>query len=108
MPQSAAPTPIATPTPLAPQGFDPAAARAALDVMNGVLASCRSPGGKTGDGKINVTFNPDGRVDHAVIDQPPFAGSPEGACVASRFKQAKMAPFQGAPGSVVYTFHIPN
>jgi serine/threonine protein kinase len=108
MPQPAAPTPIAAPTPLAPQGFDPAAARAALDVMNGVLASCRSPGGKTGDGKISVTFNPDGHADRATVDEPPFTGTQEGACVASRFKQAKIAPFQGAAGSVVYTFHIPN
>jgi hypothetical protein len=88
--------------------FDPNAARASLDVMNGVLASCRSPGAKTGAGTINVTFGPDGRVERAVIDEPPFMGTPEGACVSSRFKQAKMAPFEGGPGSVVYTFHIPN
>jgi hypothetical protein len=42
------------------------------------------------------------------VDEPPFTGTPEGACVASRFKQAKIAPFAGAPGSIVYTFHIPN
>jgi hypothetical protein len=76
--------------------------------MNGVLASCRKPGGKTGDGKISVTFNPDGRADRAVIDQPPFAGLPEGACVSSLFKRTKMAPFSGEPGSIVYTFHIPK
>jgi eukaryotic-like serine/threonine-protein kinase len=104
----AAPTPNPTPTATNPQGFDPNAARAALDVINGVLASCRSPGGKTGDGTINVTFNPDGHADRATVDEPPFTGTPEGACVASRFKQAKIAPFQGAPGSIVYTFHIPN
>ena len=77
-------------------------------MMNGVLASCRSPGGKTGDGTINVTFRPDGHADRAVVDEPPFGGTPEGSCVASRFKQAKIAPFEGPPGSIVYTFHIPN
>ncbi len=84
------------------------AAKAALDVMNGVLASCRSSGGKTGDGTISVTFNPDGHADRAVVDEPPFVGTPEGACVSSRFKQAKIAPFEGSPGTVAYTFHIPN
>jgi hypothetical protein len=76
--------------------------------MNGVLASCKRPGGKTGDGPISVTFAPDGHVQQAVVDEPPFAGSTEATCVASRFKQARMAPFRGAPGSMVYTFHIPN
>jgi hypothetical protein len=106
------PTPTPVPTPVAAPatagGFDPNAARSALDVINGVLASCRNPGGKTGDGTINVTFSPDGHADRAIVDEPPFTGTPEGACVSSRFKQAKIAPFQGAPGSLVYTFHIPN
>jgi hypothetical protein len=73
-----------------------------------VLASCRSPGGRTGDGTITVTFVADGHADRAVVDEPPFMGTPEGACVSSRFKQAKIAPFIGAPGSVIYTFHIPT
>jgi hypothetical protein len=105
-------TPAATPIPLAPLpapgAFDPTAARSSLDVMNGVLASCKRPGGKTGDGPISVTFATDGHVQQAVVDEPPFAGSPEGACVASRFKQAHVAPFEGAPGSIVYNFHIPQ
>jgi serine/threonine protein kinase len=104
-------TPAAPPTPLvplpAPGAFDPTAARSSLDVMNGVLASCKRPGGKTGEGPIHVTFAPDGHVQQAVVDEPPFAGSPEAACVASRFKQAHVAPFEGAPGSIVYNFHIP-
>jgi hypothetical protein len=76
--------------------------------MDGVLASCRSPGGKTGDGKVTVTFNPGGRVDHLAIDQPPFAGTPEGACASSLFKRAKVPPFTGEPGTIVYTFHVPK
>ena len=96
------------PAPSSPRAFDPSAARAALDVMNGVLASCRNPGGRTGQGSITVTFTPDGRADRAMVDEPPFSGTPEATCVSSRFKQAKMAPFEGAPGSIVYTFTIPN
>jgi hypothetical protein len=83
------------------------AARQSLDTMNGVLASCRSVGGRTGDGTVTVTFGPDGRVQRASVDQPPFAGTSEGACVASRFQQAKVAPFEGSPASITYTFHIP-
>jgi hypothetical protein len=76
--------------------------------MNGVLASCRIPGGRTGNGSITVVFNPDGRVDKAMIDEPPFGGTPEATCVASRFKMAKMAPFEGAPGTIVYQFNLPH
>ncbi len=89
-------------------GCDASTARAGLDIMNSILASCRSPGGKTGDGKITVSFNPDGHVSRAVVDEPPFAGTPEATCVSSRFKQAKIAPFTGGPGTIVYTFHIPK
>jgi hypothetical protein len=77
-------------------------------VIDGVLASCRGPGTRTGDGTIDVTFSADGRAQSALVTQPPFAGTPEGACVSSRFAQAKIAPFDGAPASVAYTFHIPN
>jgi serine/threonine-protein kinase len=103
------PEPASAPQPLAsgPHAFDPLAAHASLDVINGVLASCRSPGGRTGDGTIHVTFSPDGRVQHASVDDPPYAGTGEGACVASRFKQAKVSPFEGGPGTVAYTFRIP-
>jgi serine/threonine protein kinase len=111
----AAPTPIAaaqvpspSPAPGGARAFDPVAARAALGVIDGVLASCRSQGGRVGEGTFTVTFAPDGHAQHAAIDEPPFAGTPEGACVSSRFRQAKVAPFEGAPGSVVYTFHIPQ
>jgi hypothetical protein len=76
--------------------------------MNGVLASCKAPGGRTGDGPISVTFSPDGHVQRAVIDEPPFAGSGEARCVASRLKQARMAPFVGPAASIVYTFHVPG
>ena len=107
-----APTPIAV-APANPKAFNPVAAKAALDVVDGILASCRrsggtAAGGKVGSGTINVTFANDGSVSHAVIDAPPFVGTPEADCVQSRFKHAHTTPFEGAPGEIVYTFHIPK
>jgi len=106
----AAPTPAApTPTaPIDPRAFNPVTAKASLDLVNGILASCRQPGGQRGDGVINVTFANDGSVASAVIDEPPYVGTTEGQCVQSRFKHAKTTPFEGSPGSIVYTFHIPK
>jgi serine/threonine protein kinase len=94
--------------PLDPRAFNPVAAKASLDVVDGILASCRHPGGKTGSGHITVVFANDGQVSRAVVDEPPFAGSPEGACVASRMRLARVKAFDGPPGTLVYDFHIPK
>jgi hypothetical protein len=56
---------------------------------------------------VTVTFGNDGAVTNAVVDQPPFAGTPEGACVESRFRTAHVPAFEGAPGTLGFTFHIP-
>jgi hypothetical protein len=94
--------------PLDPKAFNPVAAKQALDTVDGILASCRRPGGKTGEGIITVTFGNDGQVKHAVVDEPPFAGTTEASCVASRMKLARIKPFEGPLGTLVYTFHIPK
>jgi hypothetical protein len=92
--------------PADPKAFNPVAAKASLDLVNGILASCRSPNGQRGDGVIGVTFANDGTVSRALIDEPPFVGTTEGQCVQSRFKHARTTPFEGPPGTMVYTFHI--
>ena len=94
--------------PLDPRAFNPVAAKSSLDVVDGILASCRHPGGKTGSGHITVVFANDGQVSRAVVDEPPFAGTPEGACVASRMRHARVKAFDGPPGTLVYDFHIPK
>lgn len=108
-PPSVAPTakPSAASPPPAP-AFPAAKAKAALDVVNGILASCRKPGGVTGKGVATVSFAPDGSVTSVLVDKAPFGGTPEAACIASRFRLAKMAAYEGPPGAVDYTFNVPT
>jgi len=96
------------PAPAPATGFEPAAAKAALDVVNGILASCRRPGGTSGMGKITVRFRNDGTVESAAIDKPPYAATPEALCVESRFRTAKMKAYDGPPGSMEYGFVVPK
>ncbi|MFO0677480.1 MAG: protein kinase [Polyangiaceae bacterium] len=105
----ATPSPPSVPaSPVKTKSFDATNAKSSLDVMNGILASCRRTGGVTGQGHVWVTFGNDGAPTNVVVDQPPFAGTPDGDCVAARFRRAKMAPFEGPVGTVSYTFTVPR
>jgi hypothetical protein len=84
--------------------FDRAAAATALSAID--VSSCASEGGPTGTGHMSVTFEPSGVVGLALADQPPFAGTAVGACVASRFRQARIPPFGGAPVKVGKSFVV--
>jgi serine/threonine protein kinase len=100
------------PLPTTPQpdannkSFRPQAARAALDAVAPTLASCKRAGGVTGSGHVWVTFAPSGDATLAVVDQPPFAGTIEGGCIAEKLRAAKMPAFEGNPGTVSYSFAI--
>ena len=59
------------------------------------VSSCKTPGGPTGGGHVTVTFSPNGRVVSAKVDQPPFAGTPAGACIAGQFNAMHIPPFTG-------------
>ena len=43
-------------------------------------------------------------VTTAVVDQPPFAGSAVGGCVAGKFRGARVPAFSGAPMKVGKSF----
>jgi hypothetical protein len=73
--------------------FDRGAAAMALGAVN--VASCKGAGGTTGAGHISVTFSIDGTVSSAVVDQPPFAGTPAGGCISNLFRAARVRPFTG-------------
>jgi serine/threonine protein kinase len=111
-PAAKAGAPAASPTPAeppsGPRGFNQAAAVSALDLIDGILASCRHEGGKSGAGHVAVTFGSAGSVTTVAVDQPPFSGTQEGDCVASRFRTAKIAPFEGPATTIDYTFHLPK
>lgn len=84
--------------------FDRGAAAAALGSIN--VASCKKSDGPTGSGHIKVTFSPSGTVQSAVVDQPPFAGTAVGGCVAGKFRSAHIPAFAGAPIPVGKSFVI--
>jgi len=71
--------------------FDRGAAAASLGAVN--VASCKRPDGPTGSGHVSVTFAPDGSVQSSVVDQPPFAGTAVGGCVAGKFRGARVPAF---------------
>lgn len=99
--EDAAPAPATTEAP-----FSKASAISALGAAASAAGSCKKPGGPTGAGKVQVTFAPSGRVTTATVMGAPFAGTPVGGCVASRFRGAKVPAFGGSPVTVSKSFMI--
>jgi len=101
----ALPDPRMFPDPSLP-GVDRARVAATLFAVAATLQSCKAPGGPTGRGHVTIGFSTDGHVSSAVVDQPPFAGTPVGACVEERFRSATIPPFNGAGASFGKRFDI--
>ncbi|HEY3822395.1 MAG TPA: zinc-ribbon domain-containing protein [Polyangiaceae bacterium] len=108
------PTPVATAAPAAApaaaaggsdQPFNMGEAKARLASIAGSVQGCKK-GDVSGSGRVVVTFAPGGNVASAVVSGPPFAGTPTGACVASRFRGAHVPAFAGSPFSVSKSFTI--
>ena len=98
-----------TPPPAAAQAtsdqpFDRGAAAATLGGVN--YQSCKKSDGPTGGGHIQITFGPNGSVQSANVDQPPFAGTPVGGCIAGKFRSAHVPAFAGSPVKVGKSFTI--
>lgn len=98
--------PSSAPAPVDPNAFNPEAAKGSLRAMEGILASCKKPDGPTGPGKVKVTFANSGAVSSVEMVGAPYAGTPVGDCASSRFKMARVTPFEGSPGVVDYAFRI--
>jgi hypothetical protein len=86
--------------------FDPAATKATLAQAANEAQACKQGGGPTGKVTVVVTFDPNGKVSSATINDAPLAGTPTAACVTQAFKRASIAPFSGLPGTVSKTFTI--
>jgi predicted Zn finger-like uncharacterized protein len=86
--------------------FDRGAAAAALGGIADGVASCKKPGGPTGDGHVSITFSPGGTVVSAIVDQPPYAGTAVGGCVAGKFRGAHVPPFSGGNLTIGKRFSI--
>jgi len=86
--------------------FDRGAAAAALGGIADGVGSCKKPGGPTGDGHVSITFSPSGSVVSAIVDQPPFAGTAVGGCVAGKFRGAHVPAFAGGNLTIGKRFSI--
>ncbi len=81
-PEAKSSLPPATPFPTGTTLDRTATARALGRVS---FSECARPAGPTGSGHLRITFSPDGTVQSAVVDQPPFAGTSVGRCIAEAF-----------------------
>jgi len=80
--------------------FDRDSAVSALNAAAKSAARCRSDEGPFGAARVAVTFAPNGNTTTAVVEGPPFAGTPVGSCIARTFREARVSPFTGAPVTV--------
>jgi hypothetical protein len=104
VPAAPPPAPVAA-APAQDQPFNMGAAKASLGAIAGAVQGCKR-GDTTGSGRVVVTFAPSGAVQSAVVTDPPFAGTPTGSCVASRFRSAHVPAFTGSPFEVAKHFTI--
>ncbi|WP_394822725.1 serine/threonine protein kinase [Pendulispora albinea] len=93
--------------PVDPTVFNARAAQASLRVLDAILASCRRSDGQGGEGSARVTFANDGSVSGVKVTGP-LADGPEGECVAMRYRNAKVPPFEGPPAFVEHAFRLPK
>jgi predicted Zn finger-like uncharacterized protein len=89
----------------ADQPFNMGEAKARLASIAGGVQGCKK-GDLSGSGRVVVTFAPSGNAQSAVVSGAPFEGTPTGACVAGRFRGARVPPFSGSPFSVSKSFTI--
>lgn len=86
--------------------FDRGAAAAELRRIAEGVSACRKANGPSGDGHVSITFRNDGTVEQVEVDRPPYQGSAVGACVASKFKLARIPAFGGTVPPVGKSFSI--
>jgi hypothetical protein len=105
---TAEPSATATAEPAAEAGpFDRGAARAALSSAAGAASGCGSPEGISSKTvTVSVTFAPSGRVTTAMVAGGPYAGTPQGSCIASAFRAARVPPFEGSFVTVSKTVRL--
>lgn len=84
--------------------FDRAGAASALASIN--VQSCARPDGPTGSGHVTVTFSPSGFVQSSVVDGGPFTVTAVGACIAARYRSARVSAFDGAPVTLGKSFFL--
>jgi len=86
--------------------FSPSQAQAALSSAAGAAASCLSPGDPSATVRVAVTFAPSGSATRSLVEGPPFAGTPQGGCIARLFRGAHVNAYNGGLITVRKTFQI--
>ncbi len=86
--------------------FDRGAAAAALGTIASSLGSCKKGDNPSGPGHVKITFAPNGTVKAVDVDQPPYAGTSVGGCVAGKFRSAHVPAFAGSAISVGKSFNL--
>lgn len=99
--------PVAPPAEVQIAPFDKSAASSALNAALSAAASCRKEGTPNFPFNITVTFAPSGVVTNAVVNGPPFAGTPTGGCIAKSFRSARVNPFEGPAVTINKTYQLP-
>jgi hypothetical protein len=88
--------------------FNREAAKAALDEAAAQAKNCRPQGGPSGTGRVQVRYEPSGKVANVAILTSKFENTTAGSCVRMLFRRAKVPEFTGAPVVVVNkSFEIP-
>jgi hypothetical protein len=88
--------------------FNREAAKSALDDAAGQAKNCRPAGGPSGTGRVQVRYEPSGKVSNVSILTGKFENTTTGSCVKMLFRRAKVPEFTGVPVVVVNkSFEIP-
>jgi uncharacterized protein DUF4339 len=88
--------------------FNRDAAKSALDEAAGQAKNCRPQGGPSGTGRVQVRYEPSGKVAAVSILTSKFENTTAGSCIKMLFRRAKVPEFTGAPVMVVNkSFEIP-
>lgn len=87
-------------------GPDQATIVAETKRLRNITRSCVTVAGALRTGRVHVTIAPNGHATSVVV-KGHLEGTPEGACVASAFRDFHVPPFIGAPVMVKMSISIP-
>jgi hypothetical protein len=88
--------------------FNKQAAKTALDDAAAQAKNCQPQGGPRGAGKVQVRYEPNGKVGAVSILTPEFDNTTTGSCVVMVFRRASIPAFTGSPAVVMNkNFEIP-
>ena len=88
--------------------FNREAAKSALDAAATQAKNCKPPGGPVGSGRVEVRYEPSGKVAQVQLLTGKFNNTTTGSCVQMVFRRAKVPEFTGVPAVVVSkSFEIP-